>query len=148
MYYIIPELQKSFITNGSTISWLNKTNIRNFNIPIPKSEEKIKEWVDKISKPYDEKNKQLYNQLIKELVEEAILTNTDKVISEVTEVPNTTTVTAIVSPTASATASTTSSTSSIKSLHEQCKSLGIKGYSKYKNVDDKDKLLKLIMEHK
>jgi hypothetical protein len=56
IYYIIPELQKTFITNGSTISWLNKTNIRKFNIPIPKSSEKIKEWVDKISAPYNEKN--------------------------------------------------------------------------------------------
>ena len=56
MYFVIPELQKSFITNGSTISWLNKTNIRDFNIPIPKSEDKIKEWVDKISEPYNLKN--------------------------------------------------------------------------------------------
>jgi type I restriction-modification system DNA methylase subunit len=56
IYYIIPELQKTFITNGSTISWLNKTNIRDFNIPIPKSPCKIKEWVDKISLPYNEKN--------------------------------------------------------------------------------------------
>lgn len=55
-YYIIPELQKLFITNGSTISWLNKTNIKNFDIPIPKSQEKITEWVNKISKSYDEKN--------------------------------------------------------------------------------------------
>jgi type I restriction-modification system DNA methylase subunit len=57
LYYIIPELQKFFITNGSTISWLNKTNIKDFNIPIPKSKQKITEWVNKISKPYDKKNK-------------------------------------------------------------------------------------------
>ncbi len=56
LYYIIPELQKSFIKNGSTIGWLNKTNIKDLTIPIPKSEAKIKEWVDKISKPYDDKN--------------------------------------------------------------------------------------------
>jgi type I restriction-modification system DNA methylase subunit len=67
LYYIIPELQKSFITNGSTISWLNKTNIRDFKIPIPKSEQKIQEWVDKISKPYDEKNSK--QNKIKELEE-------------------------------------------------------------------------------
>jgi restriction endonuclease S subunit len=67
LYYIIPELQKSFITNGSTISWLNKTNIRDFKIPIPKSEHKIKEWVDKISKPYEEKNSK--QNKIKELEE-------------------------------------------------------------------------------
>lgn len=56
IYYIIPELQKTFIKNGSTISWLNKTNIRDFNIPIPKSPSKIQEWVDRISTPYNEKN--------------------------------------------------------------------------------------------
>jgi len=67
LYYIIPELQKSFITNGSTISWLNKTNIRDFNVPIPKSEQKIIEWVDKISKPYNEKNSK--QNKIKELEE-------------------------------------------------------------------------------
>ena len=67
LYYIIPELQKSFITNGSTISWLNKTNIRDFKIPIPKSEQKIQEWVEKISKPYDEKNSK--QNKIKELEE-------------------------------------------------------------------------------
>ena len=48
----------------------------------------------------------------------------------------------------SSTTSSSTTSSSIKSLHEQCKSLGIKGYSKYKNVEDKDKLLKLIEEHK
>ena len=67
-YYIIPELQKCFITNGSTISWLNKTNIKDFNIPIPKSKQKITEWVDKISKPYDKKNKN--QELIIKLEEE------------------------------------------------------------------------------
>jgi restriction endonuclease S subunit len=67
LYYIIPELQKSLITNGSTISWLNKTNIRDFKIPIPKSEQKIIEWVEKISKPYDEKNSK--QNKIKELEE-------------------------------------------------------------------------------
>ena len=56
IYYIIPELQKTFITNGSTIGWLNKTNIRDVDIPIPNSPAKIQEWVDKISTPYNEKN--------------------------------------------------------------------------------------------
>lgn len=67
-YYIIPELQKYFITNGSTISWLNKTNIKDFNIPIPKSKEKITEWVSKISKPYTKKNEN--EKLIMKLEEE------------------------------------------------------------------------------
>lgn len=56
LYYIIPELQKFIIVNGSTISWLNKTNIKNLELPIPKSQAKIQEWVDKISRPYDKMN--------------------------------------------------------------------------------------------
>jgi type I restriction-modification system DNA methylase subunit len=72
-YYIIPQLQKSFITNGSTISWLNKTNIKDFDIPIPKSQPKITEWVNKISKPYDEKNtKQLRIQELETIVQDKI----------------------------------------------------------------------------
>jgi len=67
-YYIIPEIQKYFITNGSTIRWLNKTNIKDFNIPIPKSKQKITEWVNKISKPYDKKNKN--EELIMKLEEQ------------------------------------------------------------------------------
>jgi type I restriction-modification system DNA methylase subunit len=73
IYYIIPELQKTFITNGSTISWLNKTNIRNFNIPVPKSQAKLKEWVDKISAPYNEKNdKQTRIQELETLIQNRI----------------------------------------------------------------------------
>jgi type I restriction-modification system DNA methylase subunit len=52
-YYLIPELQKTFITNGSTISWLNKTNIKDLNVPVPKTPEKMKYWVDKISKQHN-----------------------------------------------------------------------------------------------
>ena len=36
---------------------INQANLLKFQIPIPKSEQKITEWVDKISKPYDKKNK-------------------------------------------------------------------------------------------
>jgi 5,10-methylene-tetrahydrofolate dehydrogenase/methenyl tetrahydrofolate cyclohydrolase len=43
--------------------------------------------------------------------------------------------------------SSRTSTGSIKSLQEQCKSLGIKGYTKYKRKEDKEKLLKLIEEY-
>lgn len=77
-YYIIPELQKYFITNGSTISWLNKTNIKDFNIPIPKSKEKITKWVNKISKPYDKKNEN--EKLIMKLEEE--IKNKIKIIGD------------------------------------------------------------------
>lgn len=77
-YYIIPEIQKYFITNGSTIRWLNKTNIKDFNIPIPKSKQKITEWVNKISKPYDKKNKN--EELIMKLEEQ--IRNKIKAIEE------------------------------------------------------------------
>ena len=52
---------------GSVLKNLSKEYLVNLQIPIPKSEQKIKEWVEKISKPYDEKiNKQ---NKIKELEE-------------------------------------------------------------------------------
>ena len=38
--------------------------IKKFSIPIPKSDEKIKEWVKKISKPYDEKDDELFKKYI------------------------------------------------------------------------------------
>lgn len=57
IYFMIPKLQEQFIINGSVISWLNRTNINNFQIPIPKKYEKTKEIVEKISKIYDTINK-------------------------------------------------------------------------------------------
>ena len=42
---------------GSTLKHLSKDYLINLKVPIPKSEQKIKEWVDKISIPYDNKNK-------------------------------------------------------------------------------------------
>jgi type I restriction-modification system DNA methylase subunit len=41
---------------GSTLKHISKEYLKNIQIPIPKNEEKIKEWVDKISIPYNEKN--------------------------------------------------------------------------------------------
>jgi type I restriction-modification system DNA methylase subunit len=42
---------------GSTLKHLSKDYLTNLKVPVPKSKEKITEWVDKISKPYDKKNK-------------------------------------------------------------------------------------------
>jgi restriction endonuclease S subunit len=42
---------------GSTLKHISKEYLKNLQIPIPKSEDKIKEWVDKISEPYNLKNK-------------------------------------------------------------------------------------------
>ena len=53
---------------GSTLKHLSKDYLLNVKIPIPKSEQKITEWVDKISKPYDKKNKN--QELIMKLEEE------------------------------------------------------------------------------
>jgi len=57
IYYSILTLWNLLIENmhGSTIKHVTKEMLMNFNIPIPKSEDKIKKWVDKISKPYDKK---------------------------------------------------------------------------------------------
>jgi restriction endonuclease S subunit len=41
---------------GSTLKHLSKDYLTNLQIPIPKSQSKIQEWVDKISAPYNEKN--------------------------------------------------------------------------------------------
>ena len=42
--------------SGSVLKHLSKDYLLNLKLPIPKSPEKIKYWVDKISKPYNEKN--------------------------------------------------------------------------------------------
>jgi restriction endonuclease S subunit len=68
IYYIIPLLKQLLITNGSTISWLNKTSISNMLISIPKTEEKLKYWNYKISEPYE--MKQQKEARLKELEEE------------------------------------------------------------------------------
>ena len=52
---------------GSVLKHLSKEYLVNLQIPIPKSEQKNQEWVDKISKPYDEKNSK--QNKIKELEE-------------------------------------------------------------------------------
>ena len=53
---------------GSTLKHLSKDYLTNLKVPIPKSEQKIKEWIDKISKPYDKKNKN--EELIMKLEEQ------------------------------------------------------------------------------
>ena len=59
IYYILTILWDNFYNvcyQGSTVKNTNATKIKDFNIPIPQSQDKIKEWVDKISAPYNEKN--------------------------------------------------------------------------------------------
>ena len=69
--YLLTEYNQKYIyeycTSGSIQRNINMAIFKNLQIPIPKSEQKIKEWVDKISKPYDEKNSK--QNKIKELEE-------------------------------------------------------------------------------
>ena len=59
LYYILEGLELEKFGRGTIGSHgnLNKDILTNLQIPIPKSQQKITEWVDKISKPYDKKNK-------------------------------------------------------------------------------------------
>lgn len=58
LYYLIKGninfLSDGFI--GSTLKHLSKDYLINLQIPIPKSQAKIQEWIDKISRPYDKMN--------------------------------------------------------------------------------------------
>jgi type I restriction-modification system DNA methylase subunit len=165
------------LANGSAQQGINKINFLKLKIKIPKNKQLINDLeptFDEIEKLIGEvkEAETLYNQLIKELSDEAIpanatnaaspananniipantqeLSNSDSVavVDLDVVVNNTTAIKSSSTKTSSATSSSTG-TSSIKSLHEQCKSLGIKGYSKYKKIEDKEKILKLIEEHK
>jgi type I restriction-modification system DNA methylase subunit len=53
---------------GSTLKHLSKDYLTNLKIPIPKSKQKITEWVNKISEPYTKKNKN--EELIMKLEEQ------------------------------------------------------------------------------
>ena len=53
--YMLDYINK-YIGNGSNQENISLSDILNIPIPIPKSQSKIQEWVDKISKPYNEKN--------------------------------------------------------------------------------------------
>ena len=69
IYYLIISNMNILIDGftGSVLKHLSKEYLVNLQIPIPKSEQKIIEWVKKISKPYDEKNSK--QNKIKELEE-------------------------------------------------------------------------------
>jgi len=146
-----------YLANGSTKKKMGITEISKFMLLIPKNKELIKDLepvFDEIEKLQGEVKvaESQYDQLIKELSEEAMPTNSsillNTTIQELTEA-NLNTIqndTKVVQSVKSVKSSRTS-TGSIKSLQEQCKSLGIKGYTKYKKKEDKEKLLKLIEEY-
>ena len=78
--YILKYLFVKIISlgNGSAQKVISKTNLSKFNIPIPKSPEKIQYWVDKISSPFNEKNEK---QTLLENLEQEVLDRV-KFISE------------------------------------------------------------------
>jgi len=66
-----------YIGNGSNQENVSLTDILNLQLPIPKSEQKITEWTEKISKSYNKKNKT--EQKIKEL-EDKVYKIIDKIL--------------------------------------------------------------------
>lgn len=87
LYYILDGLNLEKYGRGTIGSNgnLNKEILKNIQIPIPKSQEKMQELLIKISKPFNEKNEKLYKQYIQELIQEAIpqhINDVNSVISE------------------------------------------------------------------
>jgi type I restriction-modification system DNA methylase subunit len=78
-YYLVNKKEEIFnLGNGTAQKVITKTQLKELVLPIPKSEEKIKEWVDKISKPYELKNQK--EQELKQL--EIEIQNKIKYITE------------------------------------------------------------------
>ena len=156
-YYLLSDdFKNKIFSNGSIVKFIKIPELRSIKIKIPKNKQHIKDLepiFDEIEKLQGEvkEAETLYNNLIKELSDEA-MPKTSAIIEltkenvdtfeEITEVKEEK-VPSIKSSVASSVASGTSGTS-IKSLKEQCKSLGIKGYSNKK----KEELIKLIENHK
>jgi type I restriction enzyme S subunit len=153
IFYLIKELSSEIQnkSNGSTIKGISKENLSTIKIKLPKNKQLIKDFdllfqqIETLETELKEAE-ELYKNLVKELSEEAMpsnkqeLTKTNLLINKEKDKEDTEEKTP--SETSSA-----SSTTSIKSLHAQCKVLKIKGYSKYKKKEDKEKLLELIQQH-
>jgi type I restriction-modification system DNA methylase subunit len=80
LYYIILSTWDNLIQKmtGSTIRHITKDMLTKHKIPIPKDKNKMLEWVEKISKPYNEKNEK--QQKVEEL--ELYVKNRIKEINE------------------------------------------------------------------
>ena len=142
-YYLLSDdFKNKIFSNGSIVKFIKIPELRSIKIKIPKNNQHIKDLeptfneIDKLHEEVKEAET-LYNQLIKELSEEAIPNNpvAQLTVANVDTIKNTSITPS--TPSASSTSSTT-----IASLKEQCKSLGIKGYSK----KNKAELIKLIQE--
>ena len=153
IYYIIPLLKHLLITNGSTISWLNKTNICNLKISIPKDKSLIDNLqplfneVEELQKEIKELN-ETYNNYLTELSKEAIKNQEilnitlNEIHEDIEEEPKEDL--KVISKEQETSSEKSNKSQTIEQLREQCKSLGIKGYSKKK----KDELIELIKNHK
>lgn len=142
-YYLldkIKDLERGYI--GACHKNLSFDFLQKFKIKIPKDKKLIQDLeptFQEIEKLNDELKEAevLYKQFIKELAEEAIpstATLTEENIKNNTAPDSKT----------PSVKSSVSSSSSVKELKEQCKSLGIKGYSKCKKAE----LIKLLEDHK
>jgi len=58
IYFILSTMKDLInnLINGSTIPMITLGQMKDLKIPVPKNPEKIQQWVDKISQPYNEKN--------------------------------------------------------------------------------------------
>lgn len=156
IYYLI-KLNSYLIYNssyGSIIKGISKTKLEEFKISIPKD----KSLIDNLQPLFDEVEElqkeikeldETYNEYLQELSKSAIknqeilngISNENiEIIEDIDKEEN-----KEISSVDEETASTKSSKSqTIQQLKEQCKSLGIKGYSKKK----KEELIELIKNHK
>jgi type I restriction enzyme S subunit len=139
-------IQETF--KGSTIKHTSKTCLENIKIKLPKDKSLIDNLqpifneIEELQKEIKELN-ETYNNQLKELRKEAIVNdnNIDIISIDEEEINNDEDIDEIQEETKS-TKSTKSQT--LEELKEQCKTLGIKGYSKKK----KDELIELIKNHK
>ena len=142
-YYIIVNLDKIYkLYNGSNQKVIKKTELEDFKIKLPKD----KKLIDNLQPLFDEVENlqkeikeldETYNNHLKELSKSAI--KNDDIINqnsndndndndEKQEIKS----------------SSSKSKQTIEELKEQCKSLGIKGYSRKK----KEELIEMIRNHK
>jgi type I restriction-modification system DNA methylase subunit len=154
LYYIIKNLSSIIdkLSNGSTIKGISKVNLENIKIKIPKDKSLIDNLqplfneVEELQKEIKELN-ETYNNYLNELSKAAITnqeilnTNEEELKEEIHEEHQEEPKEEIQEETTSI---KSNKSQTIEQLKEQCKTLGIKGYSKKK----KDELIELIKNHK
>jgi type I restriction-modification system DNA methylase subunit len=147
-YYMIINLDYIYkLYNGSNQKVIKKTELENFKIKLPKDKSLI-DNLQPIFNEIEELQKEIkeldetYNDQLKELRKAAIVNDNHTDIISINDYKNEEELTEKIEEETKSIKSTKSQT--IEQLKEQCKSLGIKGYSKKK----KDELIELIKNHK